>query len=337
MNRLTLAVVVVLMGCGGAATSSAMPAESGKACLSGLGPLALVQGPRVPDQVPTHVMLEGPGFFTVSDGHSFAFTRRGAFFLNQQGVLVDLHNLKVQGRGEDGSLQQLMVPTMDPPTATHSVYLVGNLDAEEPIKTWDPTDPSATAATPAALTMYGPLGEPFAVTFYFTKTGAGTWQFHAMTDGSRISGGTAGTFEEIASGTLTFDVTGQLQAMTSSSNLLLAGSIEATPVEYTFAVTQYRSASAFTYTEQDGLPAGQVMKTEFDLSRHLTATYSNGATRIIGELAIAQFEHPSELLAVESDLAVTSRTSGALSFDRVYDEVVVPRALERLPNWLDCQ
>ncbi|MCD4687833.1 MAG: flagellar hook basal-body protein [Desulfuromonadaceae bacterium] len=59
------------------------------------------QGPLIKSGVPTHVAIDGPGFFKVQeDADTFCYTRQGNFRMDENGHMVNGANMKVLG--EDG-------------------------------------------------------------------------------------------------------------------------------------------------------------------------------------------------------------------------------------------
>lgn len=61
----------------------------------------LSDGALTRDGVPTHVGLQGEGFFVVDAGGQERLTRAGDFRLNHEGTLVNAGGLAVQGQGGD--------------------------------------------------------------------------------------------------------------------------------------------------------------------------------------------------------------------------------------------
>jgi hypothetical protein len=106
--------------------------------------------------------------------------------------------------------------------ATTTVSLQGNADANdtEPTATWDPQDPSATSNFSASEDVYDSLGGPHTVTLYFVKEGYGLWYYHALANGSEVTGGTPGQNVEFAAGVLTFDTSAALMTDTASDGPL---------------------------------------------------------------------------------------------------------------------
>ncbi len=101
----------------------------------------------------TDLAISGNGFFVLSDGQRYFFTRAGAFQFDAQGRLVNPSNgLVVQGRMADArgrisstsAIQDIALPFGQkvPARATRSITFTGNLDAgEKPLGTITKTAP----------------------------------------------------------------------------------------------------------------------------------------------------------------------------------------------------
>ncbi len=127
-----------------------------------------------------------------------------------------------------------------------------------------------------------------------------------------------------AKGSLTFDSNGNLvspavdvsgisfaglsdgaAAMNLNWNLFGAGG---TP-----NISQTSATSATTATSQNGYPSGQYDSFAIDSSGVVTATYSNGQTRNVGQLAIATVSNEQGLAAMGSSEYATTSASGNAS------------------------
>jgi len=338
MNRALAIGVVVFMGCGGWKDP-----VTEEACAL-LGATAFRQGPIVDTGTVTDLALDGPGYFVLRDGDSTLFSRVGKLSLDREGWLVGSAGRRVKGF-EDGSLQLVdlrVTSALTPPTPTTRIILRGNLSASTPVGIFDPVDPSRTSDHVTTLTIYDQLGAPYGVEVYWCHLAPGSWEFHAMTDGANITGGTAGVPSEIATGTLLFDVRGRLDSVTQSSNFLPNGS-EPQTLFFTLGdptqqggtglagFTQFNSVSSTLYIAQDGLRAGALATLEFDHSGALLGHYSNGGTRVLGQVAVALFPAPQALRPLAGNLLASSLDSGEPLFGKPLEAgraAIVPAALE---------
>ncbi|MEW6433331.1 MAG: flagellar hook protein FlgE [Myxococcota bacterium] len=284
----------------------------------------LTQGALTGTGLATDLAIQGPGFFVVRGSHNGVdaqyYTRAGQFTIDENGDLVNLEGLKVQGYLADaagnitGTLGDLRVGSVSaPPSATTTITFKGNLDSNSPAVTaaWNAAAPEvlradgSNAATAnynfsTSTTVYDSLGNAIPVDVYFRRTATG-WEWHATTDGGNLTGGTAGTPTEIASGTLTFDTSGNLTASATTTNTFTPlGAVNPQPLAFDFGsgasgLTQYAGASAMSFLGQDGYAAGELARISIGADGTITGTFTNGQNRALGAVALADFEAPDQL------------------------------------------
>src|SRR4051812_42699777 len=261
-----------------AGTSSALPGSGVK-----VGDIQqlFTQGSLSTTGVSTDLALSGDGFFTVKgavDGLAGNFyTRAGTFNIDKDGMLVNPQGLEVQGymANADGTFQasisSLKVPTAALPAhATENATVVANLDASEavPANPFDITDPANTSNFSTTLTTYDSLGAGHTMDVYFEKTAAGAWNWHAVTKGDDVVGGTPGTNVEIGTGNLTFDTDGKLTGVTGNTATVdFNGATAGQVITLNFGtpapggtgldgVTQFASPENVSSQSQDGYSSG---------------------------------------------------------------------------------
>lgn len=298
----------------------------------------MTQGALLNTGVVTDLAINGPGFFVVRGAHNGTqgqyYTRAGQFTVNQDGYLVNLEGLLVQGYQADASgsltgvLGDLRVGSVSaPPKATTTVALKANLDANAQVPTgaWNAAAPVAFDGTTGnynfstSTTVYDSLGNAIPINVYFRKTATGAWEWHATTDGGNLTGGTAGTSTEIASGTLTFDASGNLTAQTQTSTFNPLGAVNPQPLTFDFGtpgapndvgVTQYGSPSAVSFLGQDGFASGALARISVSADGTLFGTFTNGEKLVLGQVAIADFEAPDQLERIGGNLFAERPDSG---------------------------
>jgi flagellar hook protein FlgE len=248
-----------------------------------------------------------------------------------------------------GALDDLVIPvgSKDPARATEQVYLACNLDkrlpeipegaAAETIRQgtwrveekvydsfgtehimrveftrvvgqpnqWQATvnvDPEAGTATNVAvgLNPEGLQGNAFIVEFDNLGT------LRRVTDGQGNPSGEEG----LLTMNVAFDVAGTTAGeggaqtrQTFALNLGTAGSVRNT-------VTQFAEASSTKVFEQDGYGMGYLENFKIDQSGMITAVYSNGSTRTLGQIALATFTNPNGLEKTGETNFVESNNSG---------------------------
>ncbi|MBN1478087.1 flagellar hook protein FlgE [Candidatus Sumerlaeota bacterium] len=296
----------------------------------------------------TDLAISGEGFFIVSDGTSDYYTRAGAFSVNAEGTLVNTADLAVQGFLYDSngvntgvigdiSLSNLLTP----PVQTDEVTIALNLDADStlpnPPAGFDVTDPAATSNFNTSITVYDSLGAPHTLSVYFEKSDDPSipdysadlsWKWHAVVDGGEISGGTEGTPTEIFSGTMTFNSDGSLRTVTQSAGTVdfAGGATAGQQINFDFGsptgtalpftgtgldgTTQFAGPQVVNYQSQDGYPQGQLQAVDIDSDGIVTGVFSNGRTRAIAQVALANFQNEQGLMRAGGNLFRESRNSG---------------------------
>ncbi len=291
------------------------------------------QGSVVNTGQQTDLALTGDGFFVVKGalgGMSGQFySRAGQFTINNEGSLVNPQGLTLQGyvANPDGtfqaSLSDVQVPTTPlSPKPTSTIEIDANLDANDALPSvtpFDPLDPTNSSNFSTSTTVYDSLGNAHSVDIYFEKTAAG-WSYHALVDGGELAGGTAGTSTEIASGTLTFDGSGNLVSHTPSPVPGPVDFLGANPGQaLTFdlgtpgtndGITQLGMDSSITAQTQDGYGAGSLSGITVDANGVVMGSYDNGEQLAIAQLAIAKFSSNDGLGRAGGNCWIQTRASG---------------------------
>ncbi|HJL19069.1 MAG TPA: flagellar hook protein FlgE [Sandaracinaceae bacterium LLY-WYZ-13_1] len=294
------------------------------------------QGALMTTDSPTDLALNGNGFFVV-DGNVGGvqgqyYTRAGQFQIDAEGYMVSGDGLRLQGYPADatgslsGTLGDLQVEggTLSA-NATTEVDLAANLDSEAEVPpAWDPTDPEGTSNFSTTVTAYDSLGNAHEVTVYYRKSGANSWEWHAMADGGELTGGTAGEPTEGASGTLTFTTDGALDTeTTTASSWDFVGATAGQTIEFDHGdsittdggtgqagTTQYASPSSVIGLSQDGYGAGEVAGISIAQDGTITGVFTNGQRRTLGQVAVADFASVDGLERAGQGLWVETQESG---------------------------
>jgi flagellar hook protein FlgE len=162
------------------------------------------------------------------------------------------------------------------------------------------------------------------VTAYYNKVDNNTWEYHMAADGKDVEGGKVDTMYEMASGTLMFNDKGQLQEEKPSKNSFNFNKGAAKDQKITLnwgqslkeggngltASTQYGSDSAMARHTQDGASAATLTSLSFNDKGILTASYDNGETRDVAQIAVAKFENNEGLFKIGKNLFKESKASG---------------------------
>jgi flagellar hook protein FlgE len=294
------------------------------------------QGALTNTGLATDLAIQGNGMFVVKGSAAGQtgtyYTRAGQFTVNRDGMLVNLDGMKVQGYTADatGNVRASAVGdlkvgnTSAAPRATTAVTIKANLqaDAAQPAAAFDVANPSGTSNFASSVTVYDSIGAAHQVDIYFVKTGAGTWDYHALTDGAGV-GGTAGTPTEIASATgVTFDDQGRLTAAPAATGTF--SPVGATsPQALTFnlgtplpggtgldGLTSFASPSAASFLSQDGFSGGELSRISIDAKGQIVGGFTNGDTRVLGQVAMATFGAADQMMRVGGTLFSATPSSG---------------------------
>ena len=272
--------------------------------------------------------INGNGFFVVAGKYAGQqgqfYSRDGRIALDNSGTLVNAEGLKLQGYTIDptgkmsAAAGDLVVGGQSAPNATTKASMQLNLDSTSVVPAaFNPANPSGTSNYSTSMTVYDSLGAPHRADVYFRNQGGGGWEWHAMVDGGELTGGTPGTPTEIATGTLTFDTAGNMTASaTTSSSASFVGATANQAIAFDFTGTSaYASASTVNALSQDGYGAGSLSDLAISSDGTITGKFSNGQSRDIARVALADFASDQGLHRVGSQLFSATDKSGAALVD----------------------
>jgi flagellar hook protein FlgE len=245
--------------------------------------------------------VSGQGFFVMNDGGALAYTRAGAFQVDNNGYIVNSQNQRLQaypttasGTFNTGALTDIQLVTSESaPAATTEAEVVLNLPANAVQPVSSPFDPAdiKTYNHATSLTTYDSLGAAHTSTLYFTKTAnVNEWNTRLYVDGSAV--GTPQTLQYSNTGVLTSPAGGQITfpAYTPATG--------AAPMNMTFAFdrsTQFGSVFSPTSVTQDGYTTGRLIGMDIDSTGVVQARFTNGRSLALGQVALANFANPQGL------------------------------------------
>lgn len=179
--------------------------------------------------------------------------------------------------------------------------------------TFNPLDPT-TYNNSTSLTVYDSLGASHVASLCFQKTAANTWNTYLTVDGAMLpAAGTALT-------TLTFDTLGQLTGPAAVPPLALGqvASSSFTPTgaaaqTLTFDFTQssqYGGNFGVNSLTQDGYTSGRLNGFSTSSDGTILGRYSNGQSRAMGQMLLANFTSPQGMQPVGNNEWVETSNSG---------------------------
>jgi flagellar hook protein FlgE len=163
--------------------------------------------------------------------------------------------------------------------------------------------------------VYDSLGKPVTVDItatYHGASSAGTqWDFTAESADNKAPGGKL----IVGTGTLAFDTEGKLISATGA-NLAIdrTGTGSKTPlsvkIDFGGMTALASNASNMVVSRQDGSPLGSLSTFSVGTDGVVTGSFSNGLTRVLGQVAVATFSNPEGLNDQGGNLYQTSADSG---------------------------
>lgn len=272
-----------------------------------------------------------------------------------QGYAVDANGNLQNGVVSDIQVQT----ASQAPRVTSQVDQTINLNSTNTVPTTTPFDPADPTSYNSATStnIYDSQGNSHVMTQYFIKAGANNWQMNVLVDGRNpgapvdnivppppaLGGVNQGTLPYSAS--LLFSASGQLLTQTpvvgfavgNSGTLDLAGWVPAAadtsvppvwgPNMTTTATinldmrpsTQFASSFAVSSVSQDGYTTGQLAGLEVDDTGIIFARYTNGQSRVQGQVVLANF-------ANQQGLTPAGKTAWTQSFESGEPVVGTPRS-----------
>ncbi len=298
-------------------SGSGDPIQQGAGTQVGSTPSLFTQGSVSSTGVPTDVAIQGAGFFAVQDANGVVSYTRAGDFSELNNYLVTSSGQQVLGYpAVNGVINtgaglvplQLGAGIISPPTATTNIQLTTNLNAAS-----TPTDPPFS--TP--ITVYDSLGAKHELTFTYTNTGPGAWNYSIAIPAADV--GATGNPVVVKTGTLTFDSNGNLTSPASDVTGITIGAATtgalsdgASDLTFTWqlynngasALTQVGSPSGTETADANGAGSGSLVNFTIGSDGTITGSFDNGKTQPLGQIALATFAN-NDGLQLESDTDFT--------------------------------
>jgi flagellar hook protein FlgE len=180
-------------------------------------------------------------------------------------------------------------------------------------------DGSATAATTftSPVTLFNSVGSQVIASIQFTKVAsANSWTYNITTSEGSVTSG--------ASGTVTFDTSGQLSSPTSDQTIVIDYSASATPAATQTLtwdlvgstgttngkLTGFSAASNNNSLVQDGFTTGTLVGLTVSDTGKISGLFNNGQTDELFQVTMADFLAPSGLTRQGQNLFAESSESG---------------------------
>jgi len=245
--------------------------------------------------------INGNGFFTVSNNGSLSYTRDGQFHLNNAGQVVTAAGAQLQvyaplpsGGFNTGGLANLVLNTNESaPQATSTAAVTATLPASaaQPVTTpFNPADPTSYNNT-TSLTVYDSLGSAHTQSLYFIKGAtANDWSVETYIDGNEV--GTAQDLQYSNTGVLTNPPNGQI---TLPAYTPATGAADMNITMNLSNTQQTGDNFAVTAVQQNGFTVGTLTGININSTGVVQATFTNGRSVNLGQVAMANFANPQGL------------------------------------------
>ena len=269
---------------------------------------------------PLDMAINGGGFFQLKDlsGNS-QYTRNGQFKVDREGFITNTQGARLlgypandQGVLVPGQAQPLILPTAGiKPSVTKGVTLELNLDARA-TATFDAAatqmidfNNAKTYNNATSVNVYDTKGQEVALTYYFQKSVADTWNVYAAANGVPVNPDGAGVAQPIT--TISFPSNGSAPINQVDPSLPLDPVAFNVPATSNFqgavtepisgvkldmkTLTQYGAIFGVTNVTQDGFPPGQLNSIKIQPNGIVLAAYSSGQSTPIGQVELSTFRN----------------------------------------------
>ncbi len=289
---------------------------------------SFTQGNISPTSNPLDIAINGQGFYRMDEGGVISYSRNGQFHVDGNGFLTNANGANLTGYTADvnGNIDaskptSLKLTTSDlTPQATSTFELGVNLKSgvdPAAITTFSVNDDD-TFNWQTSGNIVDSLGNEHRLATYFQKSDANKWNVYAAIDGKvDVNGAPQGV--TLSSQALEFDGTGALISPTAPISVSVDwATIDSTlgadsPMDFSFdltTVTQYGSDSGINSIFQDGFTSGRLAGFTTAADGVIQGSYTNGQTRTLGQIVLANFVNPQGLNPVGDGLWVETPNSG---------------------------
>lgn len=291
------------------------------------------QGNVTSSNNPLDVAINGNGFFRMSNNGAITFTRNGQFQVDKDGFIVSAQGYDLTGYPVDAngivvpsSPTTLRIPTGDiSPQSTSTLDATINLDSRlaAPVTTpFNAADPTSYNNS-TSVTLYDSLGNPHLLSMFFVNTATpNRWDTYATLDGTPTTnvnfGGGAGVATQLnfsTGGILTtaMPLTATIDLAQVETDLGLVNGA-ATPLTFTMnftGTTQFGSNFGVSSLSQNGYTSGRLSGLAIGQDGVIQGRYSNGQSRNIGQIVLANFNNPQGLKPLGNNQWAEAPDSGA--------------------------
>lgn len=264
----------------------------------------------------TDMAINGNGFFVVQQNGTNELTRTGNFQLSPTGNLITSDGYSVMGYPVVNGVidtNAALIPMNVPTAKTQLAHATTGFSFTTSLNSSSDIGSTYTSSTP----MYDSQGTAHNVSVTFTKTANNEWSYSVSMPGGDATTTTnnTGTLQFNSDGTLA-SPTGDISGISFSG---LAGGAGDMTLNWSLRdangnslITQSAGTSSTNSSLQDGYPSGTYKSFSVDAQGVMRATYTNGGTEVLGQIAIATVASPESLGRMGSNLYAVNQASGAM-------------------------
>jgi flagellar hook protein FlgE len=296
---------------------------------------------------PLDIAINGAGFFRMTTNGAITYSRNGQFQMDKNGGIVNAQGGQLTGYIADskgvlatGTATPIIVSTADVAASqTTKVSTQINLDSRElvPITTggvttvvpFNPADPT-TFNKATSVEVFDSLGNPHVLQSFYVQSNRALpasptsvtkeWDVYTTVDGNPPVSFT------VPSSTIGFDAFGKLNSVSNSSaatpfvfslSILVPTTGAVTPISTPQLVkfdlagsTQFGSPFSVNALSQDGFTSGKLSKFNTAKDGSIVGSYTNGTTKILGQIVLANFVNPNGLQSLGDNQWNETATSG---------------------------
>lgn len=293
---------------------------------------------------PLDLKIEGDGFFVLSDVTGNKFSRAGAFRIDLAGNLVSAEGLSVMGWYPDaeGNIQKtraMPLQILNPsnmyvePSMTESLTLSGNIDKND-------LQINSAEGSPFTVNFFDSLGYKYTAEFKITADDDDPNTFiFSLPAGAPTADPPTGAITDangnlITNTDVSFSITfnpdtGKVESIVGNAEIAgLSTGFSTFPDELTIDVSGLTMFAGKTtvagYPGNEngygaGNPAGSLSGYEVGSDGKILGKYSNGQTKLLGQIVIARFANPAGLQKIGGNLFETTSNSG--DFDGIGEDI----------------
>jgi len=274
---------------------------------------------------PTDLMIDGDGYFIISDDASLNnkyYTRAGNFDVDYNGNLVTSDGFKVLGydNGELSPIQINLTETVEPKASSY-IEIIGNLDSRQEISTG--TDPDNDEIYYTDTIIKDSLGNSYKVNMEFSKESDNNWSLNIKGVENIDSGDMVPISNDVSDIKLNFDNNGKLISADNfdiefdDANGIIFGTPGDNKVSIDLSgINQYaneNSAKGFDGGKDGslaGYSSGVLKGFSIDNFGTITGTFTNGINKSLAQIGLAKFDNSAGLEKIGNNAYKTSANSG---------------------------